>query len=85
MEIDVVLTAQAGAALRSTDYCNRILPNGSVPVPSNVTAARHIPHFTVITTIIVSWLFIFVTMFGQTYDPPATRVPTGYRRAFLWG
>jgi len=72
------------AALRATDHCDRILPNGSVPLPSNMIPARHIPHFTVITTITVPLLFIFTTLFGQTYDPPATRVPTGYRRVFLW-
>lgn len=72
-------------ALRATDYCDRILPNGSVTPPSNMTPARHIPQFTIIITIIVRLLFIFATLFGQIYDPPATRVPTGYRRVFLWG
>ena len=65
------------AAQRATDYCDRILPNGSVPLPSNMTPAHRIPQFAVITTIIVRLLFNLATLFGQTYDPPATRVPTG--------
>ena len=73
------------AVLRATDECDRILPNGSVPLPSNMTHARHIPHFTVITSVIVRLLFIFATLFGQTYDPPATRVPSGYRWGFSLG
>lgn len=81
----ILLLLLKQAALRATDYCDRILPNGSVPLSSNMTPARHIPQFTVITTIIVRLLFIFATLFGQTYDPPATRVPNGYRRVFLWG
>jgi hypothetical protein len=47
----MVLTAKARAALRAID-CDSILPNGRVPLPSNMTPARHIPNFTVITTII---------------------------------
>jgi hypothetical protein len=45
-------------------YWDRILCTGSVPLPRNTTPARHISQFTVITTITVSWLFIFVTFFG---------------------
>jgi len=78
----MVITAKASNAARATEYCDRILPNGSVPLPSNMIPARHIPYFTVITTITVRLLFYFRhfvwTNLRSTCHPCARWIPEGF-------